>query len=127
MMVCYFIPCALLFVTFSSFSKYCQASSDVQTRLWHFEFEDLFVPDSCDEIANVGDHLLLEFEVLFQNGSTAAAIKRPQNLKHVVLDSSVSYSFFYSLLSTVLLLTLHPHLSSPHSPHGRTTSQLSED
>ncbi len=55
-----------------------------------FVTEDIFIPTECVKIAKPGDHILLEYAVLFSNGSTGASLKRPSQLYHVLLESSVS-------------------------------------
>jgi hypothetical protein len=50
---------------------------------------DLFVPDHCDNIAQPTDHLLLEYNVILENGTIASSNAVGQ-LFHLQLDSGVS-------------------------------------
>ena len=70
------------------------------------DIEDIFVPNQCDRfgyfdvvssnfktylksIAKPGDHLLLEYSIVFRNGSVAYKVAKPQQLHHIILESSV--------------------------------------
>ena len=54
-----------------------------------YKTEDLFVPDECDSVVKSGDHLLLEYEVIFKNGTRGSQLKRPSQLFHVIVDPTV--------------------------------------
>ena len=68
------------------FGQRLSASSDYSDSTT----EDVFIPTQCDSIAKPGDHLLLEYTVLFNNGTVASHLKRPSQLYHILLDKSVS-------------------------------------
>jgi hypothetical protein len=55
----------------------------------HFTTEDVFIPDECESIAKPGDHILLEYTVVFANGTEGSSLKRPAQLYHVLLESTV--------------------------------------
>ncbi len=57
-----------------------------------FVTEDLFVPAECDSIARPKDNLLLEYNILFANGSHGASLNQPSQLYHVLLASTVRLS-----------------------------------
>lgn len=57
-----------------------------------YSSEDVFVPANCNKIASPGDHLLLEYTVVYANGTTGAEVKRPNQLFHVHLEASVRSS-----------------------------------
>lgn len=59
-----------------------------------YTIEDVFIPDNCDSIAKPTDHVLIEYEVLFQNGSTGLSSKKPEQLFHFVVESTVSLVHF---------------------------------
>lgn len=50
--------------------------------------EDLYVSPTCDEIAMSGDHILLEYSIIFANGTEWVGVQAPQQLYHVALDIS---------------------------------------
>jgi hypothetical protein len=54
--------------------------------------EDIFIPAQCDSVAKPGDHLLLEYEVRFGNGTISSSLRRPSQLYHILLDKSVMNS-----------------------------------
>ena len=54
-----------------------------------YTIEDVFIPAQCDSIAKPADHLLLEYTIVFENGTIASYLKRPSQLYHVLLDKSV--------------------------------------
>lgn len=53
-----------------------------------FLVEDVFKPEKCDVLAKDGDHVLLEYEVIFANGTAGASLKAPSQLYHVSLNNS---------------------------------------
>lgn len=50
--------------------------------------EDLYVSPTCDEIAMSGDHILLEYSLVFANGTEWIGVQAPEQLYHVALDIS---------------------------------------
>lgn len=54
-----------------------------------YTVEDVYVPNNCDKAAAVSDHLLIEYELVYHNGTVRASIKRPSQLLHIQLDDSV--------------------------------------
>jgi hypothetical protein len=61
--------------------------------------EDVFVPKDCAKIAKAGDHLLIEYTVVFENGTYGPSLTQPEQLYHVLLESSVIYFFLKSLVN----------------------------
>jgi hypothetical protein len=59
--------------------------------------EDVFVPSDCESIAKLGDHILLEYTVLFANGSAGATLTRPSQLYHVLLQPMDDMPVYNSL------------------------------
>jgi hypothetical protein len=55
----------------------------------HFTTEDVFIPDECESIAKPGDHILLEYTVVFANGTEGSSLRRPAQLYHVLLETTV--------------------------------------
>jgi hypothetical protein len=49
--------------------------------------EDYFVPESCDKIAEQSDHLLVEYEFIFANGSRGLSVLAPDQLFHMQLSN----------------------------------------
>ena len=49
---------------------------------------DVYVPETCENIAEVGDHLLIEYELAHSNGTTAAALTAPQQRFYIKLSSA---------------------------------------
>jgi hypothetical protein len=45
--------------------------------------EDVFVPKDCVKIAKAGDHLLIEYTVVFENGTYGPSLTQPEQLYHV--------------------------------------------
>lgn len=52
-------------------------------------YEDVYVPDNCVNFVEPGDHVLVEYEILFHNGSIAQETKRPDQLIHIVVKDTV--------------------------------------
>lgn len=48
---------------------------------------DIFIPASCEHIAEQGDHLLLDFQFIFLNGSIGASATAPNQLFHMQLGN----------------------------------------
>jgi hypothetical protein len=48
---------------------------------------DAYVPEHCENIAEVGDHLLIEYELAHSNGTTAAALAAPQQRFYIKLST----------------------------------------
>ena len=65
--------------------------------------EDVFVPTNCNKVASPGDHLLLEYSVLYANGTTGAYVKRPNQLYHVHLESSVRSELAYRFIANLVM------------------------
>jgi hypothetical protein len=59
----------------------------------NYRTEDLFFPNDCESLANIDDHVLVEYEVYFSNGTLATSLKKPSQLIHVHLTMQVQYSF----------------------------------
>lgn len=72
-----------------------------------FSTEDIFVPPECESIAKPGDHILLEYNVLFANGSSGASLKQPSQLYHVLLASTVLTLSFYLLTAALYKLVVY--------------------
>lgn len=54
-----------------------------------FSVEDVNIPnDGCEVFAQLGDHVLIEFEILFQNGTVGNSVKRPEQLFYFQIDGS---------------------------------------
>jgi hypothetical protein len=53
--------------------------------------EDIFIPDQCESIAKQGDHVLLEYDVIYANGTVGSQIKRPSQLVHVMVETGVRF------------------------------------
>ncbi|KAJ1431981.1 ankyrin repeat-containing domain protein [Ochromonadaceae sp. CCMP2298] len=53
-----------------------------------YKIEDVFTPVSCGEPAKIGDHILIEFAVVLENGTETSAQKSPMQLYHVLLGDS---------------------------------------
>jgi hypothetical protein len=51
-----------------------------------YRTEDLFVPDQCESVVGPGDHLLLEYEVNFKNGTKGSYLKKPFQLFHIIVN-----------------------------------------
>ena len=60
-----------------------------------FTTEDINIPSECESIVSGGDHLLLEYEILFANGTKGAAVKRPSQLYHIIADPTVSKYYLH--------------------------------
>lgn len=66
------------------------------------EYTDVFVPDNCDSFAQPGDHVLVEFELFYSNGTVAQSAKRPDQLVHfVVQEGAVSVSDSDSIIKSI--------------------------
>lgn len=90
---------ALIFAVLCALYSQCISASPVYTS------EDVFVPANCNKIASPGDHMLLEYSVVYANGTNGAYVRRPNQLYHVLLESSVSISEFLELPDDVLGFT----------------------
>ena len=75
----------VIFLLLCCFICYCTCSSDYAD----FDIRDEFIPEQCDQIATAGDHLLIEYDIVFANGTKGAALKEPSQLYHILLDLSV--------------------------------------
>lgn len=64
----------------------------------NFRVEDVFVPDACEVFVNPMDHVLVEYEVLFANGSHGTSVKAPNQLFHIQIDSSANVRICLDLL-----------------------------
>lgn len=68
-----------------------------------FRTEDIYIPQDCDSIVQEGDHALIEFSIQYSNGTELAYLKRPDQLYHIFVESTVYFIFFlflfYSLTS----------------------------
>lgn len=53
-----------------------------------FSVEDVNTPQECDNIAKVGDHLLVEYSVIFQNSSVGYSVESPESLFHFILEQA---------------------------------------
>lgn len=73
----------LLFAVFSTLS-HLSTANDLP-----FTIEDVYVPENCDAIAAPSDHLMIEYQIMFQNKSIGMSLKSPSQLFHLVLDSKV--------------------------------------
>ena len=49
--------------------------------------DDAFVPETCENIAEPGDHLLVEYELTLKDGTVAASLKAPAPRLYVHLSS----------------------------------------
>jgi hypothetical protein len=55
-----------------------------------YEFEDVFVPsDECEVFVQPNDHVLIEYDIIFQNGSVPTSVHRPDQLFYFQADGSV--------------------------------------
>jgi len=52
------------------------------------DIDEIFVPATCESIVKPGDHLLIEYSIIFKNGTEAFSLKRPEQLFHIILESS---------------------------------------
>ena len=68
------------------------------------EYSDIYVPDNCDSFAQPGDHVLVEFEIFYSNGTVAQHVKRPDQLVHFVVQEGVVSS---SVRSVCILSMYH--------------------
>ena len=64
-----------------------------------FHFEDIYVPETCAESALTHDHLLLEYAVVYGNGTKVSEFSSPGQLFHYYLENAVSI-LHYSLIKT---------------------------
>ena len=48
---------------------------------------DLYVPETCENIAEPGDHLLVEYELKYVNGTVATSLSAPHQLFHIQLSN----------------------------------------
>ena len=48
---------------------------------------DLYVPETCTNIAEPGDHLLVEYELKYVNGTIATSLSAPHQLFHIQLSN----------------------------------------
>jgi hypothetical protein len=55
----------------------------------NYHFTDVFVPDDCTVIASPTDHILIEYEIRFQNGSFGPSTKAPNQLYHIVVENVI--------------------------------------
>eukprot|EP01038_Epipyxis_sp_PR26KG_P017752 gene17752-24747_t len=53
-----------------------------------YDVTDIFVPNDCEAIVKPGDHVLLEYELLYENGTVGTSLKQPSQLYHVLVDQS---------------------------------------
>lgn len=60
--------------------------------------DDLYTPTTCDIKASYGDHLLISYAVLFENGTVIHEAKMPGQLFHFTLDSSVSLNHIVNIV-----------------------------
>lgn len=51
-----------------------------------FMVTDVFIPSDCESIAKSGDHLLIEYAVVFQNGTEGSVLREPSQLVHILLS-----------------------------------------
>lgn len=49
--------------------------------------EDIFIPDNCEIFAKTGDHLLIEYTILSENGTAISSVLKPKPLFHIQLDT----------------------------------------
>ena len=70
------------FISLIAFSAIGRAASSDDV----FRIEDVFIPDNCESVAKPSDHLLIEYEIQFHNGSIGSNTKKPQQLYHIQLD-----------------------------------------
>lgn len=76
------------------------------SRSVEYQMFDILIPESCESIAAPGDHILIEYEVKLSDGSIGSFVKRPQQLFHIILDTSVSTfstSFYSTRLSRITI------------------------
>lgn len=63
-----------------------------------YEINDIYIPENCEQIAKQGDHLLLEYEITFSDGSFGASLKQPDQLYHILLDISVRTKYYMYII-----------------------------
>lgn len=66
----------LVFIHYSS-----QLGTSVQV------IKDIFVPETCENIAGAGDHLLVEFDLKTADGTSLAAVTAPDSLLYIHLSN----------------------------------------
>lgn len=60
-------------------------------RTLSFETEDIWTPGDCDSVVKPGDHLLLEYSLLFENGTTAVTLAAPSPLLYTTVSEGDDY------------------------------------
>ena len=70
--------CVIVLAFWSFLLHTLLAQSDVK-------IEDIYVPETCENIAEAGDHLLVEFELKHANGTVAAWLAAPKPWFHIQL------------------------------------------
>lgn len=86
------VPIQILFlIVISTFHTFVHAS---------FSTLDVYVPEQCDTVAKAGDHVLMEYRILFANGSSGATVKKPGQLYHILMDDSVSCKCLFGVDET---------------------------
>ena len=71
------------FIYFSAIFAVTSCSSTVPS----VRTEDIFVPANCEHIAEQGDHLLIDYQFIFANGSVGASATVPNQLFHMQLGN----------------------------------------
>lgn len=71
--------------TSSSFALLFFTLSSVFLSTFTFEIEDLHIPADCESVVKAGDHLLLEYSLLYENGTSAHSLAAPSSLLHTIV------------------------------------------
>ena len=51
------------------------------------ELRDVYLPETCDVMVNLNDHLLIDYRVIFANGTIGYAVTAPNQLLHIQLSN----------------------------------------
>ncbi len=58
-----------------------------------YRTEDIYVPNNCESVVGTGDHVLLEYEVRFKNGTRGSYLRKPSQLFHIIVNFAVCTLF----------------------------------
>jgi hypothetical protein len=78
------LPMLLIIIIALCFSHISVLSTDGSS----YETEEIFNPNDCEKIAQPGDHLLIEYSMVFENQTTFASVAAPDPHFHILLDFS---------------------------------------
>lgn len=77
----------LLFIVFNVIHLTRSQTDDVEEpEEISFETADLFIPTDCESVVKPGDHLILQYELIYENGTTAYNVAPPSQLLHVTVS-----------------------------------------